>query len=501
MKINIITPLFAAVLLLVASGCKKELTTTPTTAVSESLIYGDVNNIEKVLNGTWAYMNDTYFTYANPGYSTILRTSDAMGDDVAIITNKYGYRDAYEFTLANNQTRLDAIWTILYKVIDNCNNIITRIDAAEGSAEKKAQIKGQALALRANSYLTLATYYQFSYLKDPNAKAVPIYTQPTNSQTQGKPKSTLEEVYTLINADLAEAETLLQNYTRPGGAKYKINLDVVHGLQARTFLNTGKWASAAKSAAEARKNYSYMSAANYAAGFNDLTNGEWIWGHGQQPDQNTASYSFHFLDVTSPNSYYYSFMADPNFKLLFEDNDIRSKLFSWDEQAGREGYLRYGKFKFRPDETGDIVLMRSSEMTLIQAEASARNGDLNSAVQYLNELRQVRNAAPFSSSGNTATSIIDAILVERRKELWGEGFALSDILRTQTAVVRKPYTDATGQPVKINVKDKNGNIQSVSTRPHTTLKFPDGSAFVPNSPYYLFKIPQSELNTNPDINK
>lgn len=501
MKINIITPLFAAAVLLMASGCKKELTTSPTTAVSESLIYGDVNNIEKVLNGTWAYMNDTYFTYANPGYSTILRTSDAMGDDVAIITNKYGYRDAYEFTLANNQTRLDAAWTILYKVINNCNNIITKIDAAEGSAEKKAQVKGQALALRANSYLTLATYYQFSYLKDPNAKAVPIYTEPTNSETQGKPKSTLEEVYTLINADLAEAETLLQNYTRPGGAKYKINLDVVHGLQARTFLNTGKWASAAKSAAEARKNYNYMSAANYAAGFNDLSNGEWIWGHGQQPDQNTASYSFHYLDVTSPNSYYYSFMADPNFKLLFEDNDIRSKLFSWDEQAGREGYLRYAKFKFRADETGDIVLMRSSEMTLIQAEASARNGDLNSAIQYLNELRQARNAAPFSLSGNTESSLIDAILIERRKELWGEGFALSDILRTQTAVVRKPYTDATGQPIKIDIKDKNGNIQSVNTRQHTTLKFPDGSAFKPNSPYYLFKIPQSELNTNPEINK
>lgn len=143
-------------------GCKKELTTTPTTSVPESLIYGTADNIETVLNGTWSYMNDTYFTYANPGYSSILRTSDVMGDDIAIITNKYGYRDAYEYTLANNQTRLGAFWTILYRVINNTNNIISKIDASTGTAEKKAQIKGQAYALRANSYLNLVTYYQFN---------------------------------------------------------------------------------------------------------------------------------------------------------------------------------------------------------------------------------------------------------------------------------------------------------------------------------------------------
>jgi len=499
MKLNILTPLLLSALLISVSSCKKELTTTPTNAVSASLIYGDVDNIETVLNGTWAYMNDTYFTYANPGYSTILRTSDAMGDDVAIITNKYGYRDAYQFTLSTNQTRLNAIWTIMYKVIDNCNNIITKIDAASGSAEKKAQVKGQALALRANSYLNLATYYQFSYLKDPQAKAVPIYTTPTEANTQGKPKSTLEEVYKLITTDLSQAETLLAGYSRP--VKYKINIDVVHGLQARTYLNMGNWALAAEKAAAARKNYTYMTTAAYYNGFNDLTNDEWIWGHGQKPDQNTESYTFNFLDVSSSSSYYYSFMADPNFKSLFDQNDIRTKLFSWDGLPSREGYLRYAKFKFRADQTGDIVLMRSSEMTLIQAEGLARNSDLQGAVQYLNELRSARNADLFVLGAKTKEDVIAAILVERRKELWGEGFALSDILRTQSALVRLPYNDANGNPIQVVVTTPDGSTKTVAAKQHTTLKFPDGTAFKPNSPYYLFNIPQSELNTNPNINK
>lgn len=501
MKLNIITPILFSALLLTAAGCKKELTTTPTDAVSESLIYGNVNNIEAVLNGTWSYMNDTFFTYANPGYTTILRTSDAMGDDVAIITNKYGYRDAYQYTLANSQTRLNAIWTILYKVIDNCNNIITKVDASAGTPEKKAQVKGQALALRANSYLNLATYYQFSYLKDPNAKAVPIYTTPTTADTEGRPKSTLKDVYQLITSDLTQAETLLAGYTRPDATKYKINLDVVHGLQARTYLNIGSWALAAEKAGLARKNYPFMSSADYYAGFNDIANAEWIWGHGQKPDQSTASYTFHFLDVSTSLSYYYSFMADPNFKTLFDSNDIRTKLFAWDGLPGREGYLRYGKFKFRPDQTGDIVLMRTSEMVLIQAEGAARTNDLTTAVQYLNELRRARNADIYILAGKSQDDVISAILIERRKELWGEGFSLSDILRTQTAVKRLPYNDANGDPIKVTVVTPDGSTKVVNAKQHTTLKFPKGEAFTPNSPYYLFNVPQTELNSNPNINK
>ncbi|MBB6502194.1 RagB/SusD family nutrient uptake outer membrane protein [Pedobacter cryoconitis] len=500
MNLKNITYIVAAAFLLPVLGCKKELTTKPTTSVAESLIYDSADNIETVLNGTWSYMQDSFFTYSNPGYTTILRTSDAMGNDVAVITNKYGYRDAYEFTLANNQTRLGAIWTILYKVINNCNNIIAKIDASSGTDAKKAQIKGQALALRANSYLNLVTYYQFNYQVNPQAKVVPIYTEPTTPLTKGNPKSTVEAVYQLILADLTQAEKLLPAYSRPATTKYKINIDVVHGLLARTYLNMGKWDLAASNALEAKKKYSYMSADDYATGFNDLKNSEWIWGHGQRPDQSNASYTFNFLDVSSPSSYYYSFMADPNFKNLFDTKDIRSKLFLWDGLPSREGYLRYQKFKFREDQTGDIVMMRSAEMTLIAAEGYARNSDLTNAVALLNELRGARQAELYTLGTSSKDDVIAAILIERRKELWGEGFALSDILRTQSAVQRLPALGADGQPLKVTIIKPDGTSKIVTAKQHTSLKFPDGTAFIPNSSYYLFGLPQTELNNNKNIN-
>lgn len=486
------------------ASCEKELSTSPTSSVSEDKLFSTVENIETVLNGTWSYMNDTYFTYANPGYGAILRTSDAMGSDAVINPSKYGFPAAYSFTQMqiNNDTRVSAFWTLLYKVIDNCNNIITKIDASVGSQEKKDQIKGQALALRANSYLTLATFYQFTYLKDPEAKAVPIYTEPAKPTSEGNPKASLKEVYNRILTDLKESQTLLSKYSRASSAKYKINTDVVNGLLARAYLNTGNWREAALHAAEARKAYPLMSASEYTAGFNSLSNSEWIWGHGQTTDQSNASYNFHFLDVSSASSYYYSFMADPYFKDLFDANDIRTQLFLWDGLKGREGSLRYQKFKFRQNQTADIVLMRSSEMVLIEAEAKARGGLLTEAAQRLNELRTIRKASLLDVAGKGAADVIDAILIERRKELWGEGFALSDILRTQGKVTRKAFNTggANPAPVYVTITTPEGTTGQVPGIGHTVLVFPDKTPFVANSPYYLFTIPQLEVINNPNLN-
>lgn len=123
--------------------------------------------------------------------------------------------------------------------------------------------------------------------------------------------------------------------------KDKIDLSVVNGLLARTYLNTGEWLKAADAANTARTGYTFMPAEKYSEGFNDIGNSEWIWGHGQTQEQSGESYAFHYLDVSSSGSYYYSFMADPFFKDLFDTNDIRYQLFEWDGLKGREGLLRY----------------------------------------------------------------------------------------------------------------------------------------------------------------
>lgn len=495
MKKNIFLIIIAA---LVLGACNKDfLDTKPTNAVPDDQVFNTADNVETVINGTWAYMFEEFFTYAVPGYKSIHLTSDAMGSDIAV-TQSYGLRDSYGYTemTDNTKNRVTAFWTILYKVIDNCNNIIAKVDNATGDEDKKQRLKGQAYALRANCYLTLASFYQFN--KTGTEKAVPIYTEPSGPATAGKAKSTIGDVYKLVIDDLQKALPLLKNYERSATQKWKININVANGLLARAYLYNRQWTNAIAAATAARNGYPLMSGDDYNKGFSDINNGEWIWGHAQTPNQSNASYNFHFLDVSSPASYYQSFMADPYFKNFFDSADVRFRLFDWDTLPDQEGYLRYKKFRFRDAGAlvGDLVLMRSAEMYLIEAEAYAQSGNIAKGAEALNVLRAARNATPYNGGGR----LVDTILVERRKELWGEGFALSDIIRTGGTVVRKPFLSYNGQDSIISVPRGDGSFVKVPAQGHLTLKQPDGTPFVPYSKFYLFAIPITELQNNPNIN-
>lgn len=253
------------------------------------------------------------------------------------------------------------------------------------------------------------------------------------------------------------------------------------------------------------KNDYLMNEVEYKAGFNDVNNREWIWAHPQTPDQDNASYQFHFLDVTSKDSYYYSFNADPYFKDLFEDGDYRKSMINWAPDPGADlakasvVWMRYGKFKFKAGQIADIVLMRTSEIYLINAEAKARLND-GDAINKLNAVKQARHAALATNlSGN---DLLEAIWLERRKELFGEGFSLVDIVRNQKAVVRKKYEHDKIEYSYV-VKDEEGKeitkTKVMTANGHYALNFPDQSPFVANSPYYLYQIPAVEERENPNL--
>ena len=80
-------------------------------------------------------------------------------------------------------------------------------------------------------------------------------------------------------------------------------------------------------------------------------------------------------------------------------------------------------------------------MYLIAAEALARKGQLGEAVKPLNTLRNARGLADYDLTGKKQEQVIDEILMERRRELWGEGFGITDVLRTQRPVVRVALTE------------------------------------------------------------
>lgn len=478
--------------LTVTTSCSSDfLDQNPTDAVPDGEVDSPANAM-KVFNGAWEYMFDTFYTAANPGYSAVLRQDDMMGNDVVAYPGKYGFSASYQFNDTPDKTiyRTRSFWSLHYKVIDNCNRVISITSPVPD--ENLDRAKGMSYVLRAYTYFSLVQHYQFTYQKDKSAKCVPVYTTPTTAETAPQPRSSVEDIYTLILGDLGQAATLLKDKSR--SMKYEPDVNVVNGLLARVYLVMGEWDKAAAAAEAARTGYPLMAAAEYSKGFNDVNNSEWIWGHPQTPNQNTASYSFNYLDVSTPISQYYSFMSDPHFRELFTDeNDVRTGLFEWI----RDGYLGYKKFLFRSDNTGDIVLMRSAEMLLIEAEAKARQESvaLSVAVAPLNELRTARGATAYNVAGKNRDEVIAEILDERRRELWGEGFSLTDILRLQKPVERRAYA---GDPVLCRQIPGN-TLKEYTPQGHYITQFSDKTPFIPNSRFYLYAIPETEENANPNL--
>ena len=477
--------------LLLLAGCSGDfLDKEPTDSVSSDEV-GVPGNAERLFNGAWYNLFEYGTTYANIGYRALQCQDDMMADDV-VSRPAYGFNSSYQFNdiAIPNNSRTSFAWYLIYKTIDNCNTAI----AIDGDSEEFFQAKGQALALRAFCYLHLAQHYQFTYLKDPTAPCVPIYTEPTTSETAPKAKSTVAQVYQRVFDDLNLAQSYLKNYTRKGdGQKFKPNTNVVNGLLARAYLLTGQWEEAAKAAAAARQGYSLMTTTAEYEGFNNVSNKEWIWGQPQTLAQSDASYNFYYLDATYVGAYS-SFMADPHFRDTFSEGDIRLGLFQW----MREGYLGYKKFHMRADDTADIVLMRASEMLLIEAEALAREGFPEKAVIPLNELRHARGLGDYDLTGKSQDDVVNEILMERRRELWGEGFSITDILRTQQSVKRVALS-VEEQAQQVDAWQEGGGFAKRTPLGHWFLTFSGGDAFVPNSINYLYAIPKAEIDANPNL--
>jgi hypothetical protein len=160
-------------------------------------------------------------------------------------------------------------------------------------------------------------------------------------------------------------------------------------------------------------------------------------------------------------------------------NDIRYSVFK-KPGTGTSTVPDYCSIKFKLANTsswaGDYLMMRASEMYLIEAEALARDNKTTEAKTVLETLIKARLTTYTAPTSNPA--LLSEILLQRRLELWGEGFSLFDIKRLKTGLNRP-----TG----------SGNHGSPSFNP-AIYTLPD------QSPTFLMKIPQDEIDVNPNIN-
>ena len=539
---------FLLLLALVIFSCEEEfLETTPTDAIASADALATEANIALVINGmhrTMYAQSQTVLPGGNAEASTIRANEHywvPMGDNLAgglihsANANNLGWRTEAQWnshTLETSAT-VRILWYHRYNIIANANSIINAV--AEGNIPETPTLKsivGQAYAYRAYAYLSLVQHYAKGYLignpsSDPG---VPLLFA-SEAPFESGPRATVQAVYDQINSDLDAAIANFEDGApRPSGSafdKANLNIDVAWGLKARTALATGDYATAATAAANARQGYELLDEDGWKAGFNSTLLSEVIWGsnvittettffrsyfylasntfNGSQVRNNPKIADRRLIDAVPETDYRGDmFLKDaPNTNLsaangmggfanntnpLYtteeEFNAARAELqarWGWTSRHNAHPYMHVKLRQQVPGgiEPDDIIYMRASEMYLIEAEAKLMMGDLDGAKAALEPLATERDEAWDGDAFTSNDEFFEHIKFQRGIELWGEGFLFQDKIRWD-------------DPIDHGANGGSGASEVL----YQDAFFQEKPSM---NPKWVFKIPQREIDSNPNI--
>ena len=436
------------------------------------------------------YYGMQFFVYGDVHAGDDYQYNNIGGSNRASFYYDMNYQTASEFTSSTSSSNV--AWKSPYIVIGRANRIIA---AAEGgalsdAAEAKAtidQYAAEAKVLRALAHFDLVRIYGKPYTEDQGASlGVPLVTGVLESKAKPA-RSTVAEVYTQVVKDLTEAisSNALATETEPG----YVSVWGAKAILSRVYLNMGDYANALSVAEDIIKNSgaALWTRDQYFKAWDASTPNESEFLFRLNVAGSTDNNDLNGIGNLQQREGYKEMVATKKFvdMLTSDPEDVRNDMFL-PATAAKE-VATYGTNKVYLNKLRGqggnlrnvtiVPIIRLSEVYLTAAECAFRNNDKTKAVEYLNDL--VKNRTTTEASLATVDNItLERILIERRKELIGEGQRYFDALRNNETITR--YTSEA---------DKGW---------HKTLS-KEAQSF--NRDFYkaIAAIPQAEINANPNI--
>ena len=425
-----------AALLISLSSCSHDwLDVEPSTSIETNQSIKVLNDVEFTLNGTYSLMQ------SSRAYSgKLMYYGDVTGDDMQAVSSTKRTGNYYRFNWTKDYTSTSE-WSALYSIITNCNLVLNGLDAVpiSGAKEeaKRDDLKGQALAIRGLAFYDLTRIFGYPYKKDNGASlGVPIVLEPLEHEAKPS-RATVAECYNQFISDLEQASQLIAPEFKRG----KMTKWAAMTILARAYLYKGddakayETATAAIEGAESEK-YELWTTDDYPTAWateaSDRAPGEVLFEIVNETTDSPGKESMGYLNSSS--GYDDMCITSSFYNLIREDpDDIRIRLMKSDRK--RYEYV----FKYQPNNEDEnirdanIPVVRLAETYLIAAEAAAKLGNNEGAVNYLNPI--VQRANPNNSvEGEIIT--VDRVKKERRKELVAEGHRMFDALRDGGQITR-----------------------------------------------------------------
>lgn len=429
------------VLITLGSSCSKDfLKEDPTTAVSVDKAILTDGDMMEALAGTYRILQ-SYFLF---GRNAVMM-GDILADNVYLSQqNSARLLTLNNYSFGEGATESRFIWTQSYFAILQANRIIGS-DLKE--SVNSSQLRGEAHAIRALLYLNLVNWYGKSYMVNPAADGVPLIT--VSADKTGvlimPARNTVAEVYAQIISDLDKAYQMMPE-TPPAIHVTNTNFiskAAVKAIQARAFLYKGDYEKA-RDAALVVKNAGYT-LVNGTSAFTAY------WGS-TLPRTDKVETIFEISNTATANNgvegmdWLYAkgglgdyLVTDDTYAIYSASDRRRDLILNSTRGTGAGIYQAYYVNKYQNVGVADrdeVKLFRYAEVLLTLAESYYYLKDEPTALQYLNMVAQNRDPllVAYTYSGQ---ALINAIILERRKELAFEGLRFFDLTRTNVDFTRQ----------------------------------------------------------------
>lgn len=412
----------------ILSSCDKDfLNPEPTTALKSEEVFTSLTNAQAAMVGAY----DQLSSWAFDGlYLPIM--ADLTGEDLLLnSTNNYNwFVPVYQLNILPNYQYASNPWRIGYKVIYDANQIIEYASQIPDATEEDInKLVAEAKVMRAYSMLKLVELFAPAVSANPDAPGILLITSPLEYDAPDVGRSPVSEIYQQIISDLIYGADNLDDTNKPGFFGKR----AAQALLARAYLDMQDWQNAADMAKAAAEGMQLMSIEELLGGFYNA-NEETIFSLAYTPEDNNI-----YLSIPSfywPVAGYSSMRADSKFVETFKNGDARIYWFYRQDDIDPDNYLI---LKFQHNQlvgNAERISIRAAEMLLIEAEANAELGNTNEAIDALYKV-QSRSLPGIPKFTGTKEELINEILLERRRELCGEGFRMNDIKRRSLPFVRE----------------------------------------------------------------
>jgi len=484
-----------AVIALTSVSC--ELNRYPYSAIEQSHSF-------VTLRDAGSFNTGLYVSFRSAIYGLYMFSTDVQAD-LLNATLDYGNRNGFPHKwtplLADDYTIRDT-WRYQYAAISNINNLLNNAGQIPiaSPAEQATMDKylGEAYLMRAYFYHQLVLRFAKDYepataATDPGVPIVLTY------DLFFKPlRSTVEQVYQQILADIGKAETLLA--ASPGAQNSpKITIDCVTALKARVYLCMHNWTATVTAANSLITSGTYP-LITVAATFKSMWSADGTpVGSGaetilqlaaSQPSELGNANSIYLGYNATSTKYTPDFVPEQWVIDMYGAGDIRKAAYL-EQKAVYVMGTNYPNFWCINKYPGNPALFtgastnyqhkpkvfRVAEMYLISAEAAAQTPATEAnALTTLNLLRTARGATVLV--GLTGTALMDAVKSERIRELLCEGTRIDDLKRWKMGFARSAPQ----------------NILLLITGPDF-----DQKVVAAGDDKFVWAIPANDMTTNPSL--